>query len=89
MTDTHPLAQGLTQKILIALAAGAILGVILNMTVPPDNWMRAVFVGDILDTIGTMFVRLAANAGCAIGAGVIGGRVLHINRPQKARPPGR
>jgi hypothetical protein len=45
---------GLTSQILIALAAGASLGLLINFFASPDSWLHETLIGSIFATIGTL-----------------------------------
>lgn len=49
---------GLTPQILIALAAGASLGLLINFFASPDSWLHETLIGSIFATIGTLFIKL-------------------------------
>ena len=57
-----PLSQrqtlGLTSQILIALAAGASLGLLINFFAAPDSWLHETLVGTVFATIGILFIKL-------------------------------
>ncbi len=54
--------KNLTRNILIALLAGAVFGVVLNLLAPPDAedvplaWLHVVFTGGIFEVVGRIFV---------------------------------
>ena len=48
----------LTSQILLALAAGASLGLLINFFAAPDSWWHDVLVADVFATIGTLFIKL-------------------------------
>lgn len=49
---------GLTTKILLALIIGALLGLIINYSLPNDYFKNVIIINNILDTVGKAFVRL-------------------------------
>lgn len=47
----------LTSQILLALVAGASLGLLINFFAAPDSWLHTSLVGSIFSTIGTLFIN--------------------------------
>ena len=54
MSPSHALGGALTRRILIALAAGIVVGVIINLV--GWEWGRTVLANDVFDTFGRIFL---------------------------------
>ncbi|GJM11464.1 MAG: sodium:dicarboxylate symporter [Lysobacteraceae bacterium] len=53
----HPLASGLTKKILIGLGAGAIFGLLANMVLSDIAFIQTYVIDGLLDVVGKLFVQ--------------------------------
>lgn len=57
MTDTNFDHQKLSNRILFALGAGLVFGILLNLTIADREWVQAFFIDGLFRVVGEVFVR--------------------------------